>query len=243
VALFSFILIRLLLLRYERGDIYREGSTFRSDPLGMRVFYESLEGTGRYQVSRGFVSLHREIAEKPGTLFFLGLSSYDIPTLTPQEIVDLDTYVKNGGRVIITLSPSSPGGRSSMRIKTRRRKKEERRGKNKEAEAKAEAKAKAETKENKDAKSKPPAIAEIDDAPLGPQTQQEKYEREELRKERDADLKRGPKLQQEKPVRKYKRSVAAIWGFGWDRHHAEEEKKSEPGKQTIRESIKSELRN
>src|SRR5437016_4264772 len=100
VALFAFLLVHLLLLRYERGDVYPEYSTLRSDPLGTRAFYEALQSTDRYKVSRGFASLHRKLQIKPDAILYLGLDSDEIISFPKDEIATLDEYVKDGGRVI-----------------------------------------------------------------------------------------------------------------------------------------------
>jgi len=105
LILFSYAIIRLLMLRYERGDIYPPYSTLRTDPLGARAFYEALDATRSFQVERGFVSLHREIAAKPDAIFYLGLTASELKSFTKVEVAALDDYVRNGGRVVITLPP------------------------------------------------------------------------------------------------------------------------------------------
>src|ERR1700761_6040660 len=95
VVLFAAFLVRLLLLRYERGDVYPAYSTLRADPLGTRAFYEALQATDRYQVARGFASVHRELEGKPNTLMYLGLDSDEVSSFTKEEIAQLDEYVKN----------------------------------------------------------------------------------------------------------------------------------------------------
>ena len=50
LVLFSYCLVRLLLLRYERGDVYPAYSTLRADPYGTRAFY--LEGAAIQRLCR-----------------------------------------------------------------------------------------------------------------------------------------------------------------------------------------------
>ena len=52
VALSVYGGVRLFQLRFETGDVYPEYSSLRSDPLGARVFYQSLEQVGNMEVSR-----------------------------------------------------------------------------------------------------------------------------------------------------------------------------------------------
>ena len=42
-ALFFYGVIELLIARFEAGDVYPPYSSYRSDPLGSRAFYEGLD--------------------------------------------------------------------------------------------------------------------------------------------------------------------------------------------------------
>lgn len=195
LILFSYAVIRLLMLRYERGDIYPAYSTLRADPLGARIFYEALGVTDNFQVERGFVSLHRALAAKPDAIFYLGLTANELASFSKTEVATLNDYVRNGGRVVITLPPEMPSESAK-----------------KETPASNQPN-KSEIK--KDDKSSTPPSSEASDntQPTEPQTQQEKHERDEFQKEQDSESeseKRG-----QFPA-KYERSLAALWGFGWD---------------------------
>ena len=214
LALFFCLLVRLLMLRYERGDIYPAYSTLRADPLGTRAYYEALDSMSPYKVARGFTSLHRELEEKPGTLFYLGLDSYDLMFFSKEEVAQLDAYVRNGGRVVMTFAPQDPGTSSSDDVKKATETKRK---------AGPAAPPKDETKPDKSPPVQAPEASSDQDS-SEPQTQQEKYEREELRREDEADAKDNPDKQDTSP-RKYQRSLAALWGFGWDLHKESEEKK------------------
>lgn len=204
VVLFALILVQLLLLRYERGDVYPAYSTLRADPLGTRAFYEALEVTGRYKVNRGFSSLHRELEGRPDMLFYLGLSTYQIPFFTKDEIAELDDYVKNGGRVLITFVPEAPYTLDSDETKTADKKKPA-----------------TPPKEDKNPSTK---SSDGDSNSAEPQTQQEKYEREQQRKEYEDDDNSDDQKDQNPP--EYHRSLAALWGFGWELHSNPENKKT-----------------
>ena len=220
VVLFTLILVRLLFLRYERGDVYPAYSTLRADPLGTRAFYEALQLTGRYQVTRGFASLHRELETKPNALFYLGLSSSEIPTFTKEETAELDEYVKNGGRVLLILSPENPYSKDDDSDETTPTKKKK---------LKPSSKEKVESNKDTSAPKDPSAQATADKAfdnanPTQPKTQQEKYEREELRRDWEDENDSDDQKNQTPP--EYTRSLAALWGFGWERQF-EDKKKSE----------------
>jgi hypothetical protein len=211
VILFAMALIRLLLLRYERGDVYPAYSTLRADPLGARALYEALQATGRYKVARGFASLHRELETKPDAIFYLGLEAYEIPSFSEEEIAALDDYVKKGGRVVITLAPEEPYASEDDETKKADKKSQDATPK---SDDKADQNPSGETSSEKNPEDKA--------NPAGPETQQEKYEREQLRKDYEEEKKSGDN---DASPPEYHRSLAALWGFGWDRHSDSEGKK------------------
>ena len=61
-----------------------------------------------------------------------------------------------------------------------------------------------------------------------PQTQQEKYEREEFKREQEEDAKDNPNAPHDGPPRSIERSLAALWGFGWEVHRSESKAKESP---------------
>jgi hypothetical protein len=212
LVLFFCFLTQLMLLRYERGDIYPPYSTLRADPLGSRAFYEALGSMPGYSDTRGFNFLHRELGEKPSTLVYLGLDADVASVFSKDEVADLDDFVKNGGRVIITFSPERSG--SSFLSD----------------DSDSDKKKKDDTKPSgKDEKEKPadkPAEAPKDEAKpgedaSGPQTAEEKYEREEMRKEREASEKLG---EHNERAYKYHQTLTALWGFGSERNTGDEDK-------------------
>lgn len=188
IALFFWAVIHILLLRYERGDLYPPYSTLRADPLGARVFYEALDATGRYQVGRGLVSLREELAKKPDTLFFLGMNPYELRAFSQSEISQLSDYVKKGGSVVIALAPSTAGGFHSY-----------------EAVKKAEKKKVGAKKDKKVAAQPPP------ETPVVAKTRQEQHEREEFKKAQASEDKDSEPFPE-----KFKPSIGALWGFGLD---------------------------
>ena len=67
-------LLRLVWLRFEKGDSYPKYSTFRSDALGCRALYEALRSLSGLEVRRFIRSA--ETLSNPGraTMFWLGAS-------------------------------------------------------------------------------------------------------------------------------------------------------------------------
>ncbi len=101
-AAFTAGLFRLFVLRFEAGDIYPPYSTLRSDPLGTRALYESLQDLDSVSVRRNFEPLHRARFDPQTTLFYLGT-----PTLeADKKIIDLfERFMAEGGRVVIGMTP------------------------------------------------------------------------------------------------------------------------------------------
>jgi Domain of unknown function (DUF4350) len=215
VVLFFCLLTRLMLLRYERGDVYPPYSTLRADPLGARAFYEALESIPGYTVTRGFNFLDRELQDKPGTLVYLGMDASDVSALPKDDVAELDDFVKNGGRVVIAFSPEKAEKTFAEEVADAKKKKAE-----------------PAAKDDKDKPPDKPADVRKEDATpdekvAGPQTEEEKYEREEMRKERAAAEKLNDGSER---AFKYKATLTAVWGFGWDQHSDNEDKDKDKGK-------------
>jgi len=102
---FLFGVGHLFVLRFQTGDIYPPYSSLRSDPLGTRVLYESLENLGNITLGRNYRVLH-SLKPKPDTTFFyLGASADDYHPV-PQELIDVcDRLVNSGGRLVMSFLP------------------------------------------------------------------------------------------------------------------------------------------
>ena len=219
LVLFSYCLVRLLLLRYERGDVYPAYSTLRADPLGTRVFYEALQSNG-FAVRRGYHSLRRELEVKPDSIYYLALPADDILNFDKDEVADLDSFVRNGGRVVITFEPEDPLTSDTEDSNPFAPKK-------KKADA-VDAKKDSGDKDQEKAKETNPPEKDSDEDTSQPETAQEKYERDEFRKEKEAD----PDWEKDHMDTKYHRSLAAIWGFGWEREIKPDKPKSDSDNST-----------
>ena len=97
----------LFVLRFETGDVYPAYSSLRSDPLGTRVLYESLENFGDIALRRNYHFLH-SLKPEPGTTFFyLGASAADYDPV-PADLVKIsDRLAKSGGRLVLSFLPES----------------------------------------------------------------------------------------------------------------------------------------
>lgn len=94
----------LMQFRFSSGDVYPAYSTLRSDPVGAKGLYQSLEGLQDLRVKRHFLRWNK-LAEEPATVFILGLN----PTLDyPGHYEKLDTLkplLDRGSRVVLGFTP------------------------------------------------------------------------------------------------------------------------------------------
>ena len=104
LAAFAFGLNYLFKLRFAAGDVYPAYSSLRGDPLGCRVYYESLEQLGNVRVRRSIQSIARLPNGRATTLFVFGLPWSEM-SAEPDEFKALESFVRDGGRLVVTLYP------------------------------------------------------------------------------------------------------------------------------------------
>lgn len=99
---------RLFQMRFAVGDVYPVYSSLRADPLGTKVFFESLEESG-IPVRRNYNPESRMQPSGGRTFYFIGVrcNSLEIPEAESRRI---DRAVEEGGRFVVMLYP---GGLSS----------------------------------------------------------------------------------------------------------------------------------
>lgn len=103
VAAFIFGLSHLFQLRFEAGDIYPAYSSLRTDALGTKALYESF---GRLiAVDRNYRPMARLDRTRSYTLLVLGVGPEQLELL-PAELEQIESFVRSGGRVVISLFPS-----------------------------------------------------------------------------------------------------------------------------------------
>jgi hypothetical protein len=107
VILFSFGygLSRLFVLRFERGDIYPAYSSLRSDPLGSKALYRSLEAIPGFQVERGFSALAKRKNLKGTTILVLGEQEDLFSRTGKKELEALQRLVVAGNRLVVGFLP------------------------------------------------------------------------------------------------------------------------------------------
>lgn len=126
---FGFGVVKLWMLRFDPGDIYAPYSSMRSDPLGTRAFYESLDKLPGVKIRRNYRSLKKLKPAETGTLFYLGVNDQWIPNdvdmsatrpaddeKTPVSSAEaIRNFVANGGRLVVSFTPAVVGGVEDFR--------------------------------------------------------------------------------------------------------------------------------
>ncbi len=102
VVAFVLQLGQLVALRFESGDVFPEYSSFRSDPLGVRAFYEALGSLDGVSVARNTEPIVDIGSGRDKTLIVCGAYPSEDPE---EEIRALESFVLEGGRLAVTYYP------------------------------------------------------------------------------------------------------------------------------------------
>lgn len=101
-VVFLFGMVRLLLLRFEAGDVYPAYSSYRADPLGVRALYGALESLPGISVRRNLAPLTGLGEGRDTTLFICGANL----SKDPEDLLEaLETFVADGARLVVTFFP------------------------------------------------------------------------------------------------------------------------------------------
>ena len=99
--LFLFGSVHSFYLRLQSGDVYPEYSSLRSDPLGTRLLYESLEHMHQITVSRNLRPVSSLLSDRRFTVLFSGIHPegrfFDLMN-GPNSV---DALIASGSRVVI----------------------------------------------------------------------------------------------------------------------------------------------
>ncbi len=111
----------LFRLRFEGGDVYPPYSSLRSDPLGTKALYESLDQLPGISVRRFYEQFFKVKDGRNTTFFVLGVGNRLLDWTSETEANDLDTFVKQGGRLVVTFFPENAEGWSARRDKKKQK--------------------------------------------------------------------------------------------------------------------------
>ncbi|MCP4111672.1 MAG: hypothetical protein GY749_40145 [Desulfobacteraceae bacterium] len=96
---------KLFVLRFEAGDFYPAYSSLRSDPVGTKALYESLNNLDNISATRNFLPLKRVRSVSDATFLYLGVSVYDIMYLSEDSLRMIEQSVTAGTRMVFSFLP------------------------------------------------------------------------------------------------------------------------------------------
>jgi hypothetical protein len=106
IALFVYGVSHLLILRFDKGDVYPRYSSYRSDPLGTRAFYEGLGLLPEIVTVRNIEPLQKASGLSETTLFLFGLRTSHFSAMSQASVTALEEAALGGGRVVISFFPT-----------------------------------------------------------------------------------------------------------------------------------------
>ncbi len=105
LALFTCGVVKLFLLRFERGDVYPTYSSLRVDPLGTKAFCDSLKNLQHLSVSRNYRSFSKLSHGPKGTVLYLGVPPESLRFVQEDLLKAFDGVAEAGGRLIVSFFP------------------------------------------------------------------------------------------------------------------------------------------
>jgi hypothetical protein len=106
IALFVYGVTELLLLRFQKGDVYPPYSSYRSDPLGTKVFFEGLGLLRGPDTVRNVEPLPAVPGLSETALFLFGLEPSDFSIMPHVRAKALEDAASGGGRIVISFVPT-----------------------------------------------------------------------------------------------------------------------------------------
>jgi uncharacterized protein DUF4350 len=100
-------MIELMRLRFAAGDVYPPYSSLRTDPLGAKAFYESLQVCCGLNVQRNYEQFSRIQNRFDSTVLVLGFDSSLLRRFPKRIDEDVFYFISNGGRLIVSLLPAT----------------------------------------------------------------------------------------------------------------------------------------
>ncbi len=105
VSGFMFGVLKLFLLRFEAGDVYPAYSSLRSDPLGSRAFYSSLENINDTLIERNYRSVQMLEFNENTAFFYIGTSVFDSDSVSAEWFQVFERLTNAGGRLVLSFLP------------------------------------------------------------------------------------------------------------------------------------------
>lgn len=105
VGLFVSGTVYVFAVRFESGDVYPPYSSYRSDPLGTRAFYECLGRLPGVRAGRNTGSPEKWTGMNGSTLFLVGVRRNSSGTVDRSWAEAVEKVSREGGRIVIAFVP------------------------------------------------------------------------------------------------------------------------------------------
>lgn len=131
LVIFAYGAVHLLILRLESGDVYPPYSSLRTDPLGTKALYESLQSCCGLKVNRNYEPFVESEDRKNATFFFLGIKDDEMYSVPDSLAKDFRSFAEKGGRLVFTFLPrneTSLPGAIKKAIEKQMKKEKEKKG-------------------------------------------------------------------------------------------------------------------
>lgn len=109
LAAFAAGVSHLFLLRFSGGDVFPPYSSLRSDPLGVKVLYESLGRLPGITVLRNFRLRGGLPSGRDVAVFYLGARASILGRMPEGEAKRLEESAASGGRLVVAFFPEGGG--------------------------------------------------------------------------------------------------------------------------------------
>lgn len=105
LSLFLFGIVTLFTMRFEKGDVYPVYSSLRTDPLGTKVFYESLSMLKGISTTRNYRVFSQVDDYQQATIFYFGAHAGLLHSMDKGDVESLENMIARGSRFVILLYP------------------------------------------------------------------------------------------------------------------------------------------
>lgn len=123
-VLLVFGVIRMFKLRFRAGDIHRPYSSLRADPLGTKVFHDSLAELKAITVDRNYQRLDRLETDGNDTIMLLGVRHFPGFGIGDEMVEACERAARSGARVVVSFYPrnrNDRGEQSNVMLQAQRR--------------------------------------------------------------------------------------------------------------------------
>jgi hypothetical protein len=108
VAAVTFVygVTELLVLRFEKGDVYPPYSSYRADPLGAKALYDGLALLKEVEAVRNVEPLPKLSGLSGTTLFLFGIQRSHFRAMQLSSVKAIEEAAAEGGRIVISFVPT-----------------------------------------------------------------------------------------------------------------------------------------